>query len=69
MSGFELDGDNPLWVKGWGVYRDSPWHFAGIFSTREEAEQKRDTIGTDYKVAFGSRRLASDDFIEGSAEG
>lgn len=63
MSNYDLDNDNPLWVKGWAVYRNSPWRLDGLFPTSEEAQARHRELGDEYTVAFGSRRLASDDFI------
>jgi hypothetical protein len=28
-------------LKGWGVVRKSPWHFAGLYSTKQEADARR----------------------------
>jgi hypothetical protein len=63
MPGYDLDNDNPLWVKGWGVYRMSPWHLLGIFPTKEEAERERAAVGQEYAVDFGSRQLGTNNFI------
>lgn len=64
MSGtLQKDGDNPGWVKGWGVYRMAPWDLAGVFSTAEEAEAVRLEKGESYKAAFGSHLPGTDDFV------
>ena len=63
MSAYEINDQNPLWIKGWGVFRSSPWHFDGLFVSEAEAETRRLVLGTDYEVHFGSRRLATSDFI------
>lgn len=63
MSNYNLDSDNPLWVKGWGVFRNEPWHLDGLFPTEAEAQERCAQLGGEYEVKFGSRRLASDDFI------
>lgn len=60
---YQADAQNPGWVKGWGVYRMEPWHFAGLFSSAEEAEAIRLEKGAAYKASFGSHRQGSDDFI------
>jgi len=66
MSGtFQKDSDNPGMVKGWGVYRQEPWHLAGVFSTAEEAEAVRLEKGDGYKASFGSHRPGTDDFVGG----
>lgn len=54
---------NPGWVKGWGVIRSAPWHFAGLFLSKEEADALRNKLGADYRVANGSHRIGSDDFL------
>lgn len=63
MSHFPLDESNPLWVKGWAVLRSSPWHLHGLYTSRVQADLVKAVLGTDYKVIYGSRRLATDDFI------
>jgi hypothetical protein len=35
---FPPDPANPGWIKGFGVIRKSPWHVAGLFPVRWEAE-------------------------------
>jgi len=60
---FIPDPQNPGWVRGFGVFRMSPWHFAGLFQIREQAESVQQQLGENYKVAFGSHRKGSDDFI------
>lgn len=62
MNSYNLDSDNPLWVKGWGVVRNEPWHFVGLFPTEVEAQERCAELGNGYEVKFGSRRLATDDF-------
>lgn len=66
MTNYELDKDNSLWVKGWGVFRNNPWHFDQLFPTKSEAEARRNQLGQTYVVEFGSRRLATDDFVVSS---
>ena len=68
MASYKLDDDNQGWVRGWGVLRNSPWHLEGIFPTKEDAEQRRKALGGEYVVAYGSRRLATDDFVFASSE-
>ncbi|TAN66933.1 MAG: hypothetical protein EPN17_11915 [Methylobacter sp.] len=62
-SNFPEDIANPGWVKGWGVIRSAPWHFAGLFLYKEEADALRSKLGAGYRVANGSHRIGSDDFI------
>lgn len=62
-SNFPKDAINPGSVKGWGVVRMEPWHFAGLYLTEEAANAIQEKLGDDYKVADGSHRLGSDDFV------
>ena len=48
---------------GWGVVRNSPWHFAGLFPTEEQAKAKAREMGSEYIVAYGENRAGSDDFV------
>jgi hypothetical protein len=54
---------NGTTLTGWGVVRGSPWHFAGIFPTKDEADAKATEMGDGYEVHFGENREGSDDFI------
>lgn len=38
---------------GWGVIALEPWHFAGIYSSKEDAEDRAAEMGTNYIVRFG----------------
>ncbi len=60
-SNFPEDIMNPGWVKGWGVIRSAPWHFAGLFLSKEEADALQSKLGTDYRVA---RRLSENKPLE-----
>lgn len=62
---YELDEDNPGWVKGWAVLRDAPWDLAGFFPTEDQARAYLQDKGPGYEVRFGSKRLATDDFMGG----
>lgn len=55
-----VDGNT---VKGWGVFRQEPWHFVGVFPTKEAAEAKARDMGPGYIVAFGENREGTDDFV------
>jgi hypothetical protein len=48
---------------GYCALRRNPWHFVGIYATREEAEQWAKMAGKDHEVAFGAYRERSDDFV------
>ena len=63
MPAYEINAQNPLWVKGWGVFRSNPWDFDGLFVSISEAEARKLKLGADYEVQFGSRHLATSDFI------
>ncbi|CAB3856921.1 hypothetical protein LMG3410_02075 [Achromobacter aegrifaciens] len=60
---YELDEDNPGWVKGWAVLRNDPWDLAGFFPTLEQASAYLKEKGPGYAVRLGSKRLATDDFV------
>jgi len=60
---FVRDPVNIGWVQGFGVFRMAPWHFAGLFHTREEAQRVQQQLGQTYEVGYGSHRDGSDDFI------
>ena len=55
-------------LKGWGVTRNAPWHFAGIFQTKEEAEVRAKELGADYEVHYGENQEGTDNFIWGDLE-
>jgi hypothetical protein len=50
-------------LTGWGVVRNGPWHFVGIYPTKEEAEAKAAAMGPEYEVHYGENREGSDDFL------
>jgi len=62
-EGLKPDLDNNGWVKGWGVVRNSPWHLAGVYGSKDVAETKAHMLGESYEARYGSHRLGSDDFI------
>lgn len=53
----------PRWVRGWGVVRQSPWHFVGLFSTEEEASREARKLGAAYEATYGQHCPGTDDFI------
>lgn len=55
-------------AKGWGVYRNAPWHFVGLFPTQQAAEEKAKQMGADYLVRRGENRVGTDDFVWTSQE-
>ena len=50
-------------IDGWGVIRDQPWHFAGVFPTEESARRRAARLGTGYDVRFGQGRKGTSMFI------
>ena len=50
-------------LKGWGVVRKSPWHFAGLYPTKQEADAKAQEMGAGYVVLFGEQLQGTDNFI------
>lgn len=63
ISNLKRDADNPGWVLGWGVVREDPWSFHGIFASKEEAEQAVKTAGDNHIARYGSHRPGTDDFV------
>ena len=47
---------------GWGAVREMPWHFAGLFASREEAQSKADEMGAGYIARYGERNDDPDTF-------
>lgn len=50
---------------GWGAVRELPWHFAGLFASREEAQLRSDALGDGYVARYGERDETSDTFAWG----
>jgi hypothetical protein len=57
------DPNNKGWTLGWGVHRNSPWHFAGLFPDEATARKKAEELGPDYRFGYGSNQDGSDNFI------
>ena len=51
-----------LTIRGWGVFRTSPWHLAGVYYTEAQAAAKASQLGEGYNVAYGENRDNTDDF-------
>lgn len=64
---YPADPDNSGWVMGWGVFKDSPWHFAGLAPTRGDAITMAADHGDGYKAAYGSHLPGTDDFVVAGA--
>jgi hypothetical protein len=67
-EGLPADPVNRGWVMGWGVYRMEPWHLVGVCASSGKADKMKGEAGSDYVAAYGSHRLGSDDFVEGSSQ-
>lgn len=52
---------------GWGVVRNEPWHFAGLFSSEEEATRHAAELGPEYEVHWGENKKGTDDFVFGAS--
>lgn len=48
---------------GYCVIHRNPWHFLGIYATREEAERHAKQAGNDYEAAFGAYYEKTDEFV------
>ncbi len=38
---------------GWGVVREEPWHFVGLFETQIETAAKAIDMGAGYSARYG----------------
>lgn len=54
---------NPGWEHGWAVLRNSPWHLAGFYPTKAQAEDHLKQAGDGYIVVYGDNRTGTDDFM------
>jgi hypothetical protein len=48
---------------GWGVIALEPWHFAGIYASRDDAEDRAAEMGTNYIVRFGANLTGTPRFM------
>ena len=58
----------PRWFNGFGVYRESPWHLAGLYNERHSAERKLKKLEqkyklTGYQIAWGKVQEGLDNFV------
>ncbi|WP_233956041.1 protease-associated domain-containing protein [Pectobacterium versatile] len=67
-SGFKPDSLNKNGILCWACYRNSPWHLAGIFHTKEDAIKMQSKLGDGYKVKFGTHWKNTTDFVGGDQE-
>lgn len=52
---------------GWGVFRNSPWHFIGLYSTESEAKAVQAKHGDEYEVQYGDYESGTDNFLHSTA--
>ncbi|WP_415760334.1 hypothetical protein [Pseudomonas sp. LT1P18] len=57
------DPENSGWVLGWGVTRNAPWSFHGIYPSKDEAESEVKKAGDGYVAHYGSHKPGTDDFV------
>lgn len=50
-------------LTGRGVVRTSPWHFVGIYKTKDEAAAEAASRGDGYIVRYGDNQEFTDNFI------
>ncbi|MFL6519720.1 MAG: Fic family protein [Chthoniobacterales bacterium] len=62
------DPRNPGWVKGWGVFRSTPWHLYGVYASDATAATIQQKLGDSYSTAFGSHCVDTDDFVTASSD-
>ncbi|WP_236192774.1 hypothetical protein [Pseudomonas glycinae] len=60
---FPKDPENEGWVLGWGVVRNTPWRFIGIYQSEDEAKSAASEAGDGYLVHHGSHKPGTDDFV------
>ncbi len=58
----------PRWFHEFGVYRESPWHLAGLYNERRSAERKMKKLQmknalTGYQVVWGKVQDDLDNFV------
>jgi hypothetical protein len=50
-------------LRGWGVIRPSPYHFAGLYRTKADAEVKALAMGSEYLVSYGAQEIGTENFF------
>lgn len=55
-------------VKGWGVLRNAPWHFVGMFPSRDAAVEKAKELGDSYIARLGEHQVGTDNFVWSSLD-
>jgi serine protease Do len=57
-----LDASKPSGRRGWAVWRNKPWHLAGFFTTKPEAQRLANSMSADYQVTYGLNEIGTDHF-------
>jgi hypothetical protein len=64
FASYTPDPPNKRRVKGWGVVESATSSLCSFFPTQEQAQEAREKLGDGFEVAFGSKRIGSnDDFV------
>lgn len=50
-------------LRGWGVIRPAPYHFAGLYRTKSEADIKAVAMGPEYVVSYGAQEAETENFF------
>jgi serine protease Do len=58
-----IDIQNPMCRRGWAVLRRESWDMVGFFRSESEAQKLLESVGTGYKVEYGSNYYGTSDFI------
>lgn len=53
---------------GWGAVRETPWHFAGLYASQEEAQAEANRMGDGYVARYGERQSITDTFASADPE-
>ena len=64
---FGTDSTHPGWVQGWGVIKGPPEEreFAGMFGSRDDAEEAALKAGVGFEVRWGSFDQDNNDYVTG----
>ena len=54
---------NPMWRRGWAVLKREPWDLVGFFKSEYEASKLLESVGSGYKVEYGSNYYGTSDFM------
>ena len=67
LKGFDVfppDLQNPGMVTGWCLFEPLPTlKLKGVYSTRYEAELKKEEFGGDLEIQYGSHKPGTDEFV------